>query len=110
MRNAFFLFLLLGACGPNVEFQSEHLSMEPVASVYGAASSWSLTEGVAVALTMTPADAHVTFVADNDAIVRVQETSLRGTFIVMPTTPGTTKLHARGDSSKTFTVEVTAQP
>ncbi len=110
MAKRFVLLLLLAACGPNVEFQSQRLSMEPGNSIYGETDSWSLTEGIAVSLAIKPSDAHVTFVADDDSIVRVQETSRRGTFIVMPTLPGTTTLHARGDSQKTFTVSVTAQP
>ena len=107
-----FALLILGAtaCGPNVEFESERLSTEPGSSTYGAIESWSLTEGVAVVLKVTPADSHVTFAADDTAIVRVQETSRRGTFIVLPTLPGTTKLHARGDSQRVFTVNVKAQP
>jgi hypothetical protein len=97
-------------CGPNVQFESEHLSLEPVSSSYGDVESWSLTEGVAVVLKTQPADSHVTFDADDTAVVRVQETSRRGTFIVMPTSPGTTKLHAHGDSQRVFTVTVKAQP
>jgi hypothetical protein len=109
-RIAFLLLLGAAACGPNVQFESEHLSLEPVSSSYGEAESWSLTEGVAVVLDLKPADSHVTFSADDAAIVRVQETSRRGTFIIMPTAPGTTKLHSSGDSQRVFTVNVKAQP
>lgn len=110
MRSAIFLLLfLVGACGPSVRFESEHLSPEPGTSTYGEVESWSFTEGVAVVLTIQPADAKVTFAADDAAIVRVQETSRRGTFIIMPTAPGTTKLRARGDSQRVFTVSVASQ-
>ncbi len=108
MRRALVL-LFLAACGPNVSFDKHETGSEPVPSTYGNVASWSLTEGVAVALTMRPSDANVTFVADDTTIVRVQETSSRGTFIVMPLSPGKTTLRTRGESARAFSVEVHAQ-
>jgi len=108
MRKLFFLLAI--GCGPTVSFEERTIASQPITSTYGNIETWSLTEGVAVALTTRPNDAHVSFTADDSTIVRVQETSERGTFIVIPTSPGTTKLHAHGDSQRIFTVNVKAQP
>jgi hypothetical protein len=104
------LLLALGACGPHVTFLDEHTGSEPVRSDYGDKPTWSLTEGVAVALTMTPTDAHVTFTSDDMSIVRVQETSKPGTFVIMPFNPGQTVVHVRGDTTRSFDVTVRPQP
>ncbi len=110
MRRLLVLLIAMLACGSHVTLASRSTTSEPVSSTYGDVDTWSLTEGVAVALTMTPSDAHVTFVADDNTVVRVQETSARGTFIVMPLSAGSTKLHARGDFTRNFSVTVLAQP
>ena len=105
-----FLFLTAVACGPNVKFLDESTGTEPVRSDYGDKPTWNLTEGITVVLKMTPQDAHVTFTADDTAIVRVQETSTRGTFMVMPFNPGSTIVHVKGDAQRTFNVVVKPQP
>lgn len=102
--------LMSVACGPNVTFLDESTGNEPVRSDYGDKDQWSLTEGVAVALTMTPKDANVSFTSDDATIVRVQETTTRGTFMIMPFSAGSTVVHVKGDAVRTFNVTVKPQP
>jgi hypothetical protein len=112
VRQCLLCFLVAAsvACGPNVRFLDEATGTEPVRSDYGDKPSWTLTEGITVVLKMTPQDANVSFTSDDPAIVRVQETSTRGTFMVMPFNPGKTIVRARGDAMRTFNVEVKPQP
>lgn len=110
MRKALVILCLSMGCGRSVTFNPLRTTGEPFPETsYGHTDAWSLREGAAVALTMQPKDAHVTFVADDDTVVRVHETSAKGTFIVMPLAPGKTILHARGDSAQAFSVDVRAQ-
>ena len=111
MRKILLVLLAIG-CGPSVEFRSHTLNEAPpgLTSSVGNQPSWTLTEGIAVAIDIVPNDAHVTFSADDNTVVRVQETSDRGTFVVIPTSAGTTKVHVHGDSSRIFDVSVKAQP